>query len=58
MVRLGAVLGTITTIAEDEYTGVMSANYFMPDGTPLLAEAVTAIQHSKRIEVPFEQEQQ
>ena len=47
--------GTITTISGDEYTGEMNANYFLPDGTPMLPHDITGTQHSKRIEVPFEQ---
>jgi hypothetical protein len=47
--------GTITPISENEYTGVMKANYFLPDGTPLLPQAVSATQYSTRIEVPFDQ---
>lgn len=45
--------GTITPISEDEYTGVMNANYFLADGTAMLPYNVTATQHSTRIEVPF-----
>lgn len=47
--------GTITPISEDEYTGTMNAQYYLPDGTPMLPRNFTGTLHSRRIEITVEQ---
>ncbi len=46
--------GTITPISENEYTGTMNSQNYLPDGTPF-SPLFTGTLHSKRVEIIFEQ---
>jgi hypothetical protein len=47
--------GTITPISDNEYTGLMTAQYFLPDGRAMFPQPFTGTMHSRRIEITFEQ---
>ncbi len=47
--------GTVTPISENEYTGTMNAQYYLPDGRAMFPQPFTGTLHSSRIEITFEQ---
>ncbi len=46
--------GTITPISEDEYTGTINVQYYLPDWTPF-TPAFKGTLHSQRLTITFEQ---
>ena len=47
--------GTITPISDNEYTGTMTVQYYLLNGTAMFPQPFTGTMHSNRIEITLEQ---